>query len=104
MALETKTGQDEIVDEIMNKIEDDLALVLEPERSERIKAASDRVLVRDCEGKFIDMIVASSAGSLVYVTRNLERNDLCAIGVPAEDVFEFTRHPETKILPWVQNV
>jgi hypothetical protein len=39
MALETKTRQDEILDEIMNKIEGDLASVPEPERSERIKAA-----------------------------------------------------------------
>ena len=39
MALETKARQDEILDEIMNKIEADLASVPEPERSQRIKAA-----------------------------------------------------------------
>jgi hypothetical protein len=39
MAIETKTKQDEILDEIMAKIERDLASVPEPERSKRIKAA-----------------------------------------------------------------
>lgn len=41
MEISTKTKYEETLEEIMDKIADDLASVPEPERSERIKAAVD---------------------------------------------------------------
>jgi hypothetical protein len=37
--MQTRTKQDEIIDEIMGKIERELVSIPEPERSKRIKAA-----------------------------------------------------------------
>jgi hypothetical protein len=64
---------------------------------------NNRVLVRDCEGELFEMKVVSAAGSLVYVTACGADDGLDSIGVPAEDVFEFTVNPETKMRQWVQS-
>lgn len=58
---------------------------------------NERVLVRDCEGKLFDMMAVSKAGALVYVTKAGRSDNFCAVGVPAEDVFEFTEHPKTQL-------
>lgn len=111
MPLKTKSTQDESLDEILDIIAEELESVPEPERSERIKAAveygarrwpcNERVLVRDCEGKLLEMKAVSVDGGLVYVTRCGDDDGLGSIGVPAEDVFEFTEHPATGVLSWI---
>jgi hypothetical protein len=61
---------------------------------------NNRVLVRDCEGKLFEMRVVSVAVELVYVTTFGDDDDLDSIGVPKEDVFEFTADREGPMRRW----
>jgi hypothetical protein len=60
----------------------------------------EHILVRDCEGKLLEMKAVSVAGGLVYVTRCGDDDGFDSVGVPREDVFEFTAHPETQMRRW----
>jgi|GEM_PF-6423330 len=62
---------------------------------------NNRVLVRDCEGNLSEMKVVAAVRGLVYVTRCGKDDGRYSVGVPAEDVFEFTDHPEIQMHQWI---